>query len=281
MPQVDGLTVRLVCDVEWKHGVKVLTFRSPYTLHNGTTHPIEVMIFSDRATVDERALILDAVKDMAVPKLSESAAASTTPFRHVIVEPRSMGAVPLLEAYHSVLHFRPQQRGDSARHTWTKRPIAWRKLSEHSMLERKTVTAAGLPFCVRLEAINEGYGVQRSIHARPPSSAPPGTTPRKGSAPTSQQVADDDSYPFVALHVTSPIILENLLPYDIRYSLTDEGSGYVAEALLAQGESVPIFEMDLLNVINLRVSVLGTRYQTVQPCVLNNPGNCIKIFAKF
>ena len=74
----------------------------------------------------------------------------------------------------------------------------------------------------------------------------------------------------------SPLILENLLPYDFKYRIYDRESQYDFSGSLEQGALSPIHGVDTSHMIGISLDIAAQGLKTKQVAVISNaPGRSV------
>lgn len=79
-------------------------------------------------------------------------------------------------------------------------------------------------------------------------------------------------YPHMVINISSPLIIENLLPFDISWKVFQKGSSRW-EATLKEGDSSAVHIVDMNQSAVLKITVLGSKYGESQPAIINNPSS--------
>ncbi len=83
-------------------------------------------------------------------------------------------------------------------------------------------------------------------------------------------------YGLGTIRFCAPLILENLLPYDLKYRIYDRDSLYDFSSSLDQGQLSPIHGVDTIHTIGISVEISSQGLKTKQVAVISNaPGRSI------
>ena len=76
-------------------------------------------------------------------------------------------------------------------------------------------------------------------------------------------------YPFMAVRISTPLRLVNLLPYDIKYHLYDKRLQEKFVNTIKMGESSPVHSVELSHLLLLSVEISGVNYDGSEYAVIN------------
>ena len=194
--------------------------------------------------------------------LTLEAGRATNGISVVLAAPEDRGAVPLALAYRSRVYVRPATSPTSnggRPYTWSRQPLYWKRALKRPVLSMVCTpatpagaTAAGASLHWRMQAVPQfadvaaakasatanasGFGTGPSRMSTAISSVMPSTTARPGPNNSWVTVATSDvaqaqlpemlrEYPALELHVTAPLVLRNLIPHDMAYTVRQGPDG--------------------------------------------------------
>ncbi|OAJ41917.1 hypothetical protein BDEG_25446 [Batrachochytrium dendrobatidis JEL423] len=201
-PSLNKVTHRLVCSVELKDRVKIVTFRSTTLICNRTGLQIEAMI---------------------VNRNRRNAASSENTFR---IQAKDVFSFPIESSYTDSIVVRPFGLG----YDWCSQLIYWQDF--------KPEQPAFLVICKALDPSKPSFRFQVNVHLN--------------NSPNSSE------YPYMDISFLSPFVLENLLPYDIKYIIFDKTTKQKHLGSLKKGSSDPLYTLDPTHLLALNIQVVGT-----------------------
>lgn len=81
-------------------------------------------------------------------------------------------------------------------------------------------------------------------------------------------------YPHMRIVISSPLILENLLPYDLHFVLFDQEKRPKSGKLLKKGQTIPIHDVKLESVLLLAINPSIDDFDWSQEVIVNSPDKC-------
>jgi vacuolar protein sorting-associated protein 13A/C len=79
-------------------------------------------------------------------------------------------------------------------------------------------------------------------------------------------------YPHMTIHISPPLVVENLLPFDIEWRLFQKGPRKWND-VLRQGANCPIHVIDMNYSAVLKIDVLGSQYNVSAAAIVNTPND--------
>ncbi|SJM88351.1 probable Vacuolar protein sorting-associated protein 13 [Zygosaccharomyces bailii] len=149
----------------------------------------------------------------------------------------SSRSIPVEYAFSSSLRIKPL--GD-VEYDWSQQPIMWRSLLKRPMSLQ----------CNSLAGRNENFHIEVN-----------------GKYDEKEPLAQ--IFPHMKLVLSSPIIIENLLPCDLKFSLFDKKEEEKNMSILKKGERIPIHDVSLDNFLLLRVQPLVDDASMSKPSIVN------------
>ncbi|KAH9250730.1 hypothetical protein BASA81_011446 [Batrachochytrium salamandrivorans] len=197
-PSLNKVTHRLVCSVELKDRVKIVTIRSTTLIRNRTGLQIEAMIVKGNSRNADNI------------------------FR---IAPKEEVSLPIEASYTDSIILRPFGMG----YEWCSQLIHWKDF--------KSEQPASLITCKALDPTKPSFRFQVNV--------------RLNDLESSQ-------YPHMDITFLSPFMIENLLPYDIKYIIFDKATKQKHSGTLKKGESDPLHTLDPTHLLALNIQVVGT-----------------------
>ncbi|KAJ3227354.1 hypothetical protein HK099_002420 [Clydaea vesicula] len=143
-------------------------------------------------------------------------------------------AVPIITSYFDKLLIRPKGFG----YHWSKEVLFWKELQRDNFYP-----------------LVSSFSPDRNI---PPFLFQVNSTFEKGE------------YPKIRMKILPPFQFENLLPYDIKYQLTDKTKHQEHKQQLASGKLDTIHTLNPTHFLVLRIQILGTDYRESEVAVITN-----------
>ncbi|KAF9435541.1 hypothetical protein BGZ76_006083 [Entomortierella beljakovae] len=165
-------------------------------------------------------------------------------------------SVPIEDAYKNRLLVRPDP---GFNYNWSTEPIFWRELAARQYQQQRYGTEG--------QAIN-------SISCRPMDdpSQQPFRFQVRGGTDNFDPVAKD--YPYMTIRLSAPVEIENLLPYNIRYTVMEKvspkHSGTVLPSYLRKGGISPLHTVDVRNLMLLSISIENTIFGPSEYAIISS-----------
>eukprot|EP00106_Octopus_bimaculoides_P016057 XP_014783499.1 PREDICTED: vacuolar protein sorting-associated protein 13A-like isoform X4 [Octopus bimaculoides] len=201
-----------VWDVDISHGRKLVTVSSPLKIQNNLTMALDVFCKSQALkAIPELAIKAEMDDDKGFVKLTTVACGESF-------------QIPLLIAYHCELFVSPVDLffPKTENGIWWKDLIQMKDRSKHYSC---VPTGLARPFTIKVTCKD-----QETLY-------PSQTLPK--------------SIPYYILHMNPPVVLHNLLPYDVQFSL--EGTNSYSS--LTHGEMTPLYTVDVTKMQKLSLQI--------------------------
>ncbi|KAI8995070.1 hypothetical protein BC832DRAFT_588068 [Gaertneriomyces semiglobifer] len=153
----------------------------------------------------------------------------------VLIGPGDCYHVPIEDSYSASIQIRPKDFG------WSAESISWRDI--HRLGDC-------LISCRSMDPTAPSYRFHISC-----------TPVRK------MKEAD---YPMLHIKIMPPILLENLLPYRLRFVLHDKSTRQQVKGVLEIGEARPMHVMDPTHILALQVEILDSAYRPSELAIITN-----------
>ncbi|KAG5437684.1 hypothetical protein PCANB_000721 [Pneumocystis canis] len=148
--------------------------------------------------------------------------------------------VPIESAYYHTLKIRPVS---DLEYMWSSQVIIWRELLEYP---------SSIISCEPLQKNNNLFNFQ--IHSRFDKSNPL-----------------IKIYPYMIIKISPPIIIQNLLPYDLDYKIFDKNTKFTWKGFLKKKESNPIHLINLSHLLLMAIHIQNTVYKPSSFSIINTP----------
>ncbi|KAJ1923434.1 Vacuolar protein sorting-associated protein 13, partial [Tieghemiomyces parasiticus] len=245
-PKLDLVTHRLAVDVTLKGNVKEVVLRSALVFENRTLLPLELVM------VDQNG-----------HPVGES----------FTVAPAQDCPIPLLKCHRYGVRLRP---ADGSQFGWSQGYIYWpnfltgKGTAPTTVVCPSTATTTPTPSSAVVTRLHQhqqqAEGGRSSTHQPPP---PPPDFYLRMHARYKRNDPSVHAYPFMTIRLSAPLELENLLPYDVEYTVVDRDAGREWQARLARGAVAPLHLAPPRHLLLLRLSVPDTPFTRSRFAVIN------------
>lgn len=181
--------------------------------------------------------------------------------REIHMGPGAKIALPIDYVYEGKIVMRPED---------TKQQFGWsntrsRKTGETMQLDWRTLMEEDL--VLRCPQISSGNAPNYYFRA---------------TAKYSKSDALSSVYPHMVINITPPLMIQNLLPYDIKWEVFQRGMTKW-ENIFKEGESCSIHVVDMNSPVVIKVTILDSKFGKSRPAIINstNPDIPVDKFLKF
>ncbi|KTW25717.1 hypothetical protein T552_03329 [Pneumocystis carinii B80] len=156
------------------------------------------------------------------------------------IEPGNDYPIPIESAYYHAFKIRPESH---LKYSWSSQTITWKGLLE---------SPSYVISCESSEKKDDLFNFQ--IYARYDKSNPLTKV-----------------YPYMTIKISPPIIIQNLLPYDLNYKIFDKNTKSTWQNFLKKKESSYIHTADLSHILLMGIHIQNTVYKPSSFFVINTP----------
>lgn len=156
------------------------------------------------------------------------------------IRPGDSRSVPIEEAYSSEILIRP---GCEEKYGWSDDVLHWESLLCNPRSIRCNSSSTNSKFYFQVDSKFDTYEPLAKI------------------------------YPHMKIVISSPLVVENLLPYDLKFELFDKNEKNKGVKCLKKGERMPIQDVRLENFLLLSVQPDDEGFKMSKPAIINTPKN--------
>ncbi|KAF9166895.1 hypothetical protein DFQ26_006563 [Actinomortierella ambigua] len=171
------------------------------------------------------------------------------------ISPGDSYSVPIESAYTNQLLVRPDA---GFNYNWSNEVIFWRDLAAHQRRQERFSS--------------DGQSVQAISCKSFEENTQPFRFQLRGFSDRFDPLAKD--YPFMTIRLSAPIEIENLLPYNIQFTIMEKTSpkhnGPVLKSYLRKAGISPLHTVDVRNLMLLSIAVEGTNFSPSEYAIISS-----------